>query len=296
MSARKMLILSTVLAPLTCVFWVIVEWHNLRLPLPFEDAAMLFRYAENLARGAGLSWNPNENPSISDGATDLGFVLLLAPLIAVGLPVAAAAILINLAAITLTGFLLGIANLRLWRGSPWLAPAVILVVMSGPVNRYVLSGFSAPVLALLVLASLVLAGLSGLAAYDSPQRPILLAAAGTCAGLAGWWRPEGFVFGSMAVLAGLLLTRQTKLHKADQYNFAAIILPFALLFVGWIAIRLLYFGQLVPTSGVMKGGGIAPSNALASLEFYVTLLLPIVALVFMVTTVSWTTGGWFVTT
>lgn len=289
MSPRKMLLLSTVLAPLTCVFWVIVEWHRLRLPLPFEDAAMLFRYAENLAGGAGLSWNPNEDPSLTDGATDLGFVLLLAPLIAIGLPVAAAAILINLVAIALTGFVLGIANLRLWRGSPWLAPAVILVVMSGPVNRYVLSGFSAPVLALLVLTSLVLAGLSGLAA-ESQQRTMLLVAAGTCAGLAGWWRPEGFAFGPMAVLAGLILTRQPSAREANRSDFAATVIPIALLFTGWIALRLLYFGQIVPTSGLMKGG-FAPFNALASFEQYVALLLPLVGLVVMAVTTPRSRGG-----
>ena len=64
-------------------------------PLPFEDAAMLFRYAENFAKGYGIVWNKGENPGTSDGATDLGFIFLLAPLIKMGLRGYQSALVLN---------------------------------------------------------------------------------------------------------------------------------------------------------------------------------------------------------
>ena len=45
---------------------------------PFEDAAMLMRYAENLAAGHGIVWNVGEAPV--DGATDFLFMSSVAGL------------------------------------------------------------------------------------------------------------------------------------------------------------------------------------------------------------------------
>ena len=42
---------------------------------PFEDAAMLMRYADHLAHGAGIVWNIGEHPV--DGATDFLFMASL---------------------------------------------------------------------------------------------------------------------------------------------------------------------------------------------------------------------------
>jgi hypothetical protein len=43
---------------------------------PFEDAAMLMRYAEHLAQGHGIVWNIGEPPL--DGATDFLFLVVVA--------------------------------------------------------------------------------------------------------------------------------------------------------------------------------------------------------------------------
>ena len=42
-----------------------------------EDAAILFRYSENVANGFGIVWNSGDPPSVSDGNTDLGFLFIL---------------------------------------------------------------------------------------------------------------------------------------------------------------------------------------------------------------------------
>ena len=52
---------------------------------PFEDAAMLMRYAQHLAQGYGIVWNIGEHPL--DGATDFLFMVASAALIKLGLTV-----------------------------------------------------------------------------------------------------------------------------------------------------------------------------------------------------------------
>src|SRR4030042_5919372 len=49
---------------------------------PFEDAAMLMRYADHLAKGDGIVWNVGEAPV--DGATDFLFMVSSAGLINLG--------------------------------------------------------------------------------------------------------------------------------------------------------------------------------------------------------------------
>ena len=127
-----------------CLFWTLVESRRLGVPAPFEDAAMLFKYAENLAHGFGITWNPGQAPGLTDGATDLGFVLALAPLTYFGLSTVVAALLLNLAAVFGIGMLFGVLNNVLWHRPLWLPVTLAALVAGGPANRYVLSGFSPP--------------------------------------------------------------------------------------------------------------------------------------------------------
>jgi len=49
---------------------------------PFEDAAMLMRYAQHLAQTGAIVWNSGASPV--EGGTDLVFVLDLAAIVKVG--------------------------------------------------------------------------------------------------------------------------------------------------------------------------------------------------------------------
>ena len=55
-----------------------VQFVDFSIP-PFEDAAMLMRYAQHLAGGHGIVWNIGEHPV--DGATDFLFMVVSAALI-----------------------------------------------------------------------------------------------------------------------------------------------------------------------------------------------------------------------
>jgi len=263
-------------ALVVCLFWTLVESTRLGVPAPFEDAAMLFKYAENLAHGWGITWNPGQTPGLTDGATDLGFVLALAPLKYFGLSTAVAAVLLNLAAVFGIGTLFGVLNNMLWHRPLWLPVALAALVAGGPANRYVLSGFSPPVMGLVLLGAFTLAVAAPLAHSDR-RSLLLLAATGVTAGIAGWWRPEGFALGPLVVLFGLLLTwRGGRLRLSSVATATALLVPYVLLVVGWAAFRIGYFGQLLPTSAVMKSGSLHGPNVVFSLQFYASLMLPLV--------------------
>ena len=64
-------------------------WGHLTLDqTPFEDAAILLRYAVNVANGHGLVWNPGAGPV--DGGSDFLATLAIAALIRAGLEPATA--------------------------------------------------------------------------------------------------------------------------------------------------------------------------------------------------------------
>jgi hypothetical protein len=257
-----------------CLLWMILGWRSVAMPAPFEDAAMLFKYAENLGHGHGITWNPGQNPGLTDGATDLGFVLAIAPLVALGLPAATGALLINLAAVFGIGALFGALNSRLWRQPLWLPVAVAAFIASGPTSLYVLSGYSPTAMGFLLLATFALAVAGALARTDKHSL-LIFAAAGAAAGVSGWWRPEGFAFGQLAVLSGLLITIHAR-RRPLRPTATALLTPYLLLLIAWVIFRVTYFGQLLPTSAVMKGGAFHPLNALFSVQFYGSLLLPVV--------------------
>lgn len=262
----------------TVIAWSLLEWRSLRVPLPFEDAAMLFRYAESLANGGGLAWNFGEPPSLTDGATDLGFVLVLTPLIVLGLNSTVAALAINLTSVALIGGLLALASKLIWRFPLSVAILISFFAVSGPIHRYVLSGFSPPTLATLLLVVVVAACMS-IRSYGFAWMWAL--AAGLAAGLAGWWRPEGFAFGGLLLLLAFSIGNYRSPRRAFTLLLIAIA-PLVGLALTWIGFRLIYFGQLLPTSAVMKGGGLNIGNVLPSFQFLVTALLPAVALILVI--------------
>lgn len=111
------------------LFWMRIESGRIGVFPPFEDASMLFRYAENLAHGYGISWNPGEAPGVSDGATDLGFVLAVGFLMLFGSDANLSAAIISWAAVFTLGALIAVANRSLWR-LPVAAPFILTLILS----------------------------------------------------------------------------------------------------------------------------------------------------------------------
>lgn len=84
MSFKKTLTLDLLisLALIASTVYYAARYVDFSIP-PFEDAAMLMRYAQNLAGGHGIVWNIGEHPV--DGATDFLFMAALSLPIKLGL-------------------------------------------------------------------------------------------------------------------------------------------------------------------------------------------------------------------
>jgi len=190
----------------------------------FEDSYISLRYAENLAAGAGLVYNPGERVF---GASTPLYVLFLAFLSWFGLPALDVARFVAAAADGVTVVLWlrwlagvpGSAPARLWFGLLFgLSPALLIVTTSGMETSF----------ALLCLTLAV--------HYEREGRPRRLGAA---LGLLTLLRPDG-------LLAAVLLLSPTAVRERR--------LPWRTLVVGllvlapWLLFAWIYYGTAVPHS------------------------------------------------
>jgi hypothetical protein len=276
---------SGILAVVTVAFWTFLEVRSFAPQPAFEDAAMLFRYATNLADGHGITWNVGQAPGSTDGATDLGFVLALAPLVLSGVPVTVAAFALNWLAVFLLGGLLGRACRGLFRIPEVAIFLLVILLFSGPVNRYIQSGFSPAIFGLL----LTITAVAALWLYRKPTsnrwRWFFM---GMLVGSAGWWRPEGFALSALIFLAitAIAISQRDVYPNVKLIGFASTFLGYVVAFAAWVVFRLLYFTHLMPSSTVLKSGGVTPGNAVEAIQFLTLCLMPLLAVAFFVSLVT----------
>src|SRR5574340_495000 len=132
---------------------------------PFEDAAMLMRYAENLAAGHGIVWNIGEAPV--DGATDFLFMTTVAGLIRLGFSTGRAVRFLGLGGHVLTVLLVYLANRKLWKGGVLISLLAGSYLAVGTGLWYVAAYFGTPFFAFFVSVMWVLALM--LIQADSPS-------------------------------------------------------------------------------------------------------------------------------
>ena len=228
-----------------------------QVPLPFEDAAMLFRYANNFANGYGIVWNSGDSPQTSDGATDLGFVLVLYPLIKLGLGSSGGALLLNICSLILLSINLYKMNQRVWHLSKW-SYLLVLTILSLFIWSAVAAGFSAAIFGSLLLVVFMIT-------YKQIYEKTIFHTTlvdriflGTMIGMCGWWRPEGFVLAPFVFLAtyfmeGSIVLAKYKRRSREVFLYLSQVgLTIGFVCLLWIVFRLTYFEQLLPTSAIVK--------------------------------------------
>lgn len=210
--------------------------------VPFEDAAILFRYSENLANGLGVVYNPG-GPRV-DGATDMLFMALIAVLIKLGLSTVLAAAILNALGFGLLIFLIMYSWIK-WSNLPLKFSLIpIVLILLGPAWLQSIAGFGTVffcALCALVTLSIEWAYRSGFT-----RKSLLLVA--LFASLCGLDRPEGFL------ISGALLLCAAVVHRSWQVLWipALVLVPIG---VAWVAWRWSYFGYPLPNPFYKKGGG-----------------------------------------
>lgn len=237
-----MLAMASLLA-LTLVFaWYFVDF-SIR---PFEDAAMLMRYADHIAQGEGIVWNTGESPV--DGATDFLFMMIVAVLHYVGFSLEASVHLITIPSHFGTVAIIYLGMRRL-QGSgviaAWLSAAYFAV---GPGLFLAAAYFGTPFFALAVAV-----------AWLSAQYVILPRGRNTCAYLSfslaclmvGLIRPEGVLISVFMLTAiGVLIPLED--FRRLAVSFGAVFLVLGGTYFIW---RWNYFGHPLPNPFYKKGGG-----------------------------------------
>jgi len=234
LSRTGALLLGTVAAALACIAWATRDFF-------MDDAFIGFQFVRNLVAGHGFAFFPGAVPV--EGVTNLGWLLLLAPLTLVTTP--------EIAAKAAGGGLLVLAlaqTLRLSRRAaaacddlPFVATMllvpVLVVALRFDFVYFALAGMETALLAAMLL---------GMAAivWARPASP----AAAALGGLAFLVRPEA---------AGVYVLYLVLLVAADRRRARAMVVP-ALVFVALVAAitagRIAYFGDVVPNTFYAKPG------------------------------------------
>jgi hypothetical protein len=208
-----------------------------------DDAWISVRYAENIAAGAGLGWNPDGAPVEGFSNPLLVAVEALADL--VGIPAMRAA--------RGLGVLSGLACLILVQvrgrdvvGRAGAAAATAILACSAPVAFWAVGGLETlPVALVLTVAALELARADGGRVW----------VAGGAMALLPWLRPEGLVAAALLVLLGegAALLRRDHRRRAVRRLLVLGGVPVASQLLLEL-LRLAVYGHLLPNSVLFKAG------------------------------------------
>ncbi len=252
--------LDFLLALILIAFTLFYAWRSVDFQIPpFEDAAMLMRYAQNLAGGHGIVWNIGEHPV--DGATDFLFMAVSALLIKLGLSVGQAVRGIGFVSHVLTVLLVYWTNRRINNANiPFsLLSGLYLVVGTG--LSYVSAYFGTPFFALAAASTWTL----GLLLMNREDAPFWLSLAFALSGLlTGLIRPEGVFLASLMLVSviflriqdGGSLSSRERIKTRENFSIIVIFVSVFLLFGGAYFIwHWNYFGYPLPNPFYKKGGG-----------------------------------------
>jgi len=244
------------------VSWAIA-W---RQSSPLEDAAMLFRFADNIAAGHGIAWNPGEHPV--DGATDLGFLFAVAGLRVLGMSAQTGAFVLDTIAFAATACLLYVFSRARRLATPWALTLVALFVL-GPGLAISAAGFSAVAFAATLAGVFVL--VLRMTDTSSLRHAVLVGCVGIVPGIV---RPEGYLYVGILLAAALVIGVPWRRLAAS----AGIIVGSGLVFLAW---RWHTFGYPLPNPYYKKGSGSLHSDGFASAAHFLwdVALIPVVVLV-----------------
>jgi hypothetical protein len=242
-----------VLAGVLTVYSVTVGYYLTVIgPYVVDDAFIYFRYADNLARGHGLVYNPGESV---EGYTGLTWVLLLS---------AAAALSVPLIAFSqIVGVLLGgVALVLTWRVAVrvlGMRPAALLPALFLATHRsfvvWSLEGLETQLFTLLLTASL-------LAWLSTEQRDRSSPVLGILTGLLTLTRPEGFLFAGLMAAFELGQSLQRKSYRW----FITNALVFVSIAGAQLVFRALYYQDLLPNTYYAKVVGLQLERGLEYLH------------------------------
>jgi arabinofuranosyltransferase len=228
---------------LACTLYYAARFVNFSIT-PFEDAAMLMRYAQHLAEGHGIVWNIGEPPV--DGATDFLFMVATAALIKLGFTVGQAVRGLAFVSHLLTVLLVYWGNRRIHNGNIPFSFLSGLYLAVGTGFSYVIAYFGTPFFALAAATTWTL----GLLLMKRQDSPFGLSLAFALSGLVtGLIRPEGVILAALMLLA-VVVMRGIRNSISIMVVFGVVFLVLGGAYFLW---RWDYFGYPLPNPFYKKG-------------------------------------------
>ena len=219
---------------------------NFNIP-PFEDAAMLMRYADHLAHGYGVVWNIGQAPV--DGATDFLFMVSVAALVKIGIPLGRAVRGLGLVSLAGLVVLIYFVNRRFWKSHIAFAVLTALYLAIGTGLTYIAAYFGTPFFAFFAALTWTLS-LRLIQKENPPVRlSLLFALSGLITGLI---RPEGVILAGLMMISIIVM----KGWRASALTIAIFAGTFLILGGTYFVWRWHYFGYPLPNPFYKKGGGI----------------------------------------
>jgi hypothetical protein len=241
--------------------WIFVNFSA----IPYEDAAILMRYAKHLAEGHGIVWNIGGPPV--DGATDFLYMVVVAMLSKMGFSIETSTRLISWVAHALTVGVIYVAIRKLHGASRWMAFLSGAYFAMGPGLKYVEAYFGTPFFALAACVTWCFA----IQCWRGHSRsaPMVFALSALIMGLI---RPEGVLLAGF-MLGSILYVRGLKGSRRTLGYFIAIFCVLGSLYFFW---RWGYFGSPLPNPYYIKGRGLLyPAGLQHGLWSEVHLCLPL---------------------
>jgi arabinofuranosyltransferase len=233
-SPRFLIALLAVTVAVAIQYARVLEWA---WPITIDDAFISFRYARNLAEGHGLVWNPGEAPV--EGYSNFLWVILLAIPHRVGADAVTfakvAGVVASVGSLAATFFMVRRLSDSVWAG------LVAVLFLGHSVDFVINAALGLETSLYLLLLALALWGTFALASDPTRRRALLTGLA--FAGLA-LTRPEGpVVFVVALAWLGFAWRGRPPWRAATLLvgAFAAIVVPY-------LAFRISYYGDIVPTA------------------------------------------------
>lgn len=214
-----------------------------------DDAYISLRYADNLAQGQGLRFNPGKERV--EGFSSPLHVLSMASVIKAGGEPRSVSQFTSLSAALLT-----ILAVALWGqrrlGILWGSAAAVALALNQGFSMWARGGLETTGFTLLILLALM-------AVVTGRWRTM-----GVLAGLLAVTRPEGLLYWLPLFAYAVLVLRSGKRPLREIYPATAIAL---MIFLTWIVFRLVYFHDLFPNTYYAKMDGLRLTQLRRGLEY-----------------------------
>ncbi|MGB9617318.1 MAG: hypothetical protein ACP5LD_08485 [Desulfomonilaceae bacterium] len=233
---------------------------------PFEDAAILMRYAKHFAEGHGIVWNIGEAPI--DGATDFLFMICVALLVKAGLSLELATRSLGFVSHIATVWIVYLSLRRLCNANIVISLLCAAYLAVGPGLYYVAAYFGTPFFALFAAVAWRFA----LQIIQRGENRITALAFAFSALVTALIRPEGVILTALMVLSLVYICGISRVSDTLRCYLAV----FALIGGAYFLWRWTYFGFPLPNPYYKKGAGMLYSWSFKlSLWYTFKMCLPV---------------------